>query len=540
MRALRNIPIHRKLTIITLLTSGVTLLLACFAFVTFEVFVERVEMVDDLLTTADMTGFNCSAALAFNDLGSAAETLNSLKAHPRVVGGVVYDKNGNVFAVYRRADVKKMFNPPAVEPDGHRFTGRSLGLFHGIRLAGESAGTVYIESDLDEMYARLLLYALIVGIVMIVASFVAYLLSRRLQRVISGPISHLAGVVGVVAREKNYSVRAVKEGEDEMGQLIDGFNDMLIQIQTQNAALQEARDNLELRVSERTAELNRIHGQLIEASRRGGMAEIAANVLHNVGNALTSVNVSINLIMDGAKNSKVASLARVVALIREHANDLGAFVTSDPQGKQLPGYLAQLSEHLLADQDATVKEIGLLQKNISHIKEIVAMQQSYATVLGVKEVVDIKSLVEDSLRINAGALSRHGVQIIRDFGDVPPMNVDKNKILQIMVNLVRNAKYACDESGRDDKRVTIRIAREDGHLTLSVTDNGVGISLENLTRIFSHGFTTRKGGHGFGLHGSALAAKEMGGSLSVHSDGVGRGAAFTLELPFRRSEDRNG
>ncbi len=335
-------------------------------------------------------------------------------------------------------------------------------------------------------------------------------------------------------------MRAVKEGEDEMGQLIDGFNDMLIQIQTQNAALQEARDNLELRVSERTAELNRIHGQLIEASRRGGMAEIAANVLHNVGNALTSVNVSINLIMDGAKNSKVASLARVVALIREHANDLGAFVTSDPQGKQLPGYLAQLSEHLLADQDATVKEIGLLQKNISHIKEIVAMQQSYATVLGVKEVVDIKSLVEDSLRINAGALSRHGVQIIRDFGDVPPMNVDKNKILQIMVNLVRNAKYACDESGRDDKRVTIRIAREDGHLTLSVTDNGVGISLENLTRIFSHGFTTRKGGHGFGLHGSALAAKEMGGSLSVHSDGVGRGAAFTLELPFRRSEDRNG
>jgi signal transduction histidine kinase len=531
-------PIRRKLTLITLLTSGVALLLACLAFVAYELVVFRGSMVAVLASTADMVGYNSAAALSFDDSASATATLSSLIAHPRVVGGAVYGKDGKPFATYQRPALNEAFNPPAVEPDGHRFTGHSLQLFRGIILAAERTGTVYVESDLDEMYARLSRYAVIIGIVMTVASFVAYLLSARLQRVISGPITHLAGVVDVVARDRNYSVRAVKEGEDELGQLMDGFNDMLSQIQAQNNALQEARDNLELRVSDRTAELHRIHGQLLEASRRGGMAEIAANVLHNVGNALNSVNVSISLVMDGTKNSKIASLARVVALLQEHAHDLGPFITTDPQGKQLPGYLAQLSEHLLTDQEATVREVGLLQENINHIKQIVAMQQNYAKVFGVKEVVDIKGLVEDSLRMNAGALIRHGVQIVREFGDVPPMNVDKNKILQILVNLVRNAKYACDESGRDDKRVTIRVARDDGRLRLSVTDNGVGISAENLTRIFSHGFTTRKGGHGFGLHGAALAAKDMGGVLNVHSDGLGQGATFTLELPSTRAEDK--
>ena len=140
------------------------------------------------------------------------------------------------------------------------------------------------------------------------------------------------------------------------------------------------------------------------------------------------------------------------------------------------------------------------------------------------------------MRMNEGALSRHGVEVVREFESVPPMNVEKHKILQILVNLVRNAKYACDESGRADKRLTVRVANGDGRVKISVIDNGIGIPPENLTRIFNHGFTTRKGGHGFGLHSGALAAKEMGGSLTVHSGGLGQGAAFTLELPCPAQE----
>jgi signal transduction histidine kinase len=161
----------------------------------------------------------------------------------------------------------------------------------------------------------------------------------------------------------------------------------------------------------------------------------------------------------------------------------------------------------------------------------VTMQQRYANVSGVEEIVNINHLVEDSLRMNVNALGRHGVDLQREFEDVPLINVDKHKVLQILVNLVRNAKYACEESGRADKRLTVRVANGGEWLDISVIDNGVGVPRENLTRIFNHGFTTRKEGHGFGLHSSALAAKELGGSLTVHSEGPGQGASFTLKLP---------
>ena len=278
-------------------------------------------------------------------------------------------------------------------------------------------------------------------------------------------------------------------------------------------------------------EVEHVHRQLLDTSRRAGMAEIATNVLHNVGNVLNSVNVSTNLLVGSVKKSRVSNFPRVVAMLQEHAHDLGAFITSDAKGKLVPDYLAKLSENLLAEQEATVGELNSLRQNVEHINEIVAMQQNYAKVGGVKEIINVVNLVEDSLRINEGALSRHHVEVVREFGNVPPMNVEKHKILQILVNLVSNAKHACQQTERADKRLTVRVANGDGRIKISVIDNGVGISPENLTRIFNHGFTTRKDGHGFGLHSGALAAKEMGGSLNVHSDGPGQGAAFTLELP---------
>ena len=305
------------------------------------------------------------------------------------------------------------------------------------------------------------------------------------------------------------------------------------------AKLEAVNETIEREVEERKrgqAELENLHRQLLEASRRGGMAEIATNVLHNVGNVLNSVNVSASLVVESIKESKASSLAKVVALLGEHEQDLGTFITSDPKGKQLPAFLAQLSEHLLADQKATVQELDSLRANIEHIKEIVAMQQSYAMVAGVKEIVDITGLMEDSLRMNLGGLNRHKVDLVREFERVPPMNVEKHKILQILVNLVRNAKHACQDSARADKRLTVRVGRGDGRVKIAVSDNGVGIPTENLIRIFNHGFTTKKGGHGFGLHSGALAAKEMGGSLTVHSEGAGQGATFTLELPLTGTE----
>jgi PAS domain S-box-containing protein len=302
-------------------------------------------------------------------------------------------------------------------------------------------------------------------------------------------------------------------------------------------ALAVIEDITERRLAD--AELERVHKLLLVASRDAGMAEVATNVLHNVGNVLNSVNVSANLVSERIRKSKCAGLARVSALLNEHAADLTTFLTGS-QGGQLPVYLQELSADLIAERDATSAELAVLRGNVEHIKEIVAMQQSYARRGGVTEMVDIRTLVEDSLRMNEGAFSRHGVTLVRDFQEVPLITVDKHKVLQILVNVIRNAKYACDESGSAEKRVTVRVRALTGTMLIAVSDTGVGIPPENLERIFSHGFTTRKGGHGFGLHSCALAAQDLGGSLQAESAGSGQGAIFTLTLPLTESEQARG
>jgi signal transduction histidine kinase len=264
------------------------------------------------------------------------------------------------------------------------------------------------------------------------------------------------------------------------------------------------------------------------------MAEVATGVLHNVGNVLNSVNVSINLLSDQVRQSKIANLARAAALMRDKGAGLGEFLTRDAQGQQLPGYLEQLGDYLLKEQTALLQELQSLRGDVDHINQIVAMQQSYAKVAGVSEIVHVTELVEDAFKINAGALIRHDVQLVRQYDPnlTLQINVEKHKVLEILINLIRNAKYACDDSSRPDKRITLCITNGEGRVEISVADNGVGIPPENLARIFNHGFTTRKGGHGFGLHSGALTAKELGGALRVQSDGPGQGATFTLELPL--------
>ena len=215
-------------------------------------------------------------------------------------------------------------------------------------------------------------------------------------------------------------------------------------------------------------------------------------------------------------------------------------MTDDERGKRIPDFLAQVSSHVLNTQRSLLTELESLSRNIDHIKDIVSTQQTYAKRCGVSETVDVAALVEDSLSMNRGAFARHGVTLQREFESVPPITVDKHKVLQILVNLERNAKYACDASGRTDKKVIVRIAKSADGVQIQVIDNGVGISPEHMERMFTHGFTTKKEGHGFGLHSGALTAREIGGSLTVCSEGVGRGATFTLILPLNPPEQRHG
>jgi PAS domain S-box-containing protein len=287
-------------------------------------------------------------------------------------------------------------------------------------------------------------------------------------------------------------------------------------------------------------ELERVHKELVTASRQAGMAEVATNVLHNVGNILNSINISASLVADRVTQSKAPGVARVAALLQEQGDALAQFLTHDARGKRIPEYLATLGKQLAEDQTTALDELRSLRDNLEHIKETVTMQQSYAKLCGVTETVAVADLMEDGLRLNAGAFARHGVMLRREFAEVAPITVDKHKVLQILVNLLRNAKYACDESGRPDKQLTLRIEPAVNCVRISVIDNGMGIAPEHMDRLFTHGFTTRQSGHGFGLHSCALAAQELGGSLRAESDGIGRGAAFVLELPLGPQDRSRG
>ncbi len=290
-------------------------------------------------------------------------------------------------------------------------------------------------------------------------------------------------------------------------------------------------------LKEAQAEVERTHRRLVDMSRMAGMAAVASEILHNVGNVLTSVNTSCSIAIEYLQQCDLSKLAKVSELLKENTGRLDEFLTTDPKGRFIPDYLGAVAQTFTETRNSAMSELTRLRSYIDHIKQIVAMQQSYAKVAGLEEQIEVEQLVEDALRINEAALDRHSVTVNKDIEPVPPVLVDKHKVLQILVNLIRNAKYALSDSGRPDRILTLRVRRNGGDkIQIQIIDNGVGIPPENLTRIFSHGFTTRGDGHGFGLHSGALLAKELGGELTAHSDGVGKGATFTLVLPLKPPE----
>lgn len=286
------------------------------------------------------------------------------------------------------------------------------------------------------------------------------------------------------------------------------------------------------------AERQEMQRCLLAVSRQAGMAEIAANVLHNVGNILNSVNVSAGLIGSKLRASKIQGLSRAVQLIDEHAADLGRYLGADDKGRLLPAYLGQLAQTLVAEQQEVIGELGQLTRNIDHIKDVVATQQAYAGGSSLVEPARIADLVEDALRISEAALAGDRASIVREFAETPVAQLDKTRVMQILVNLINNAKQAMDGVSDRARRVTLQVGVAGDRLRIGVRDQGKGIAAPDLARIFAHGYTTREGGHGFGLHSCALAARQMGGALTAHSDGPGQGALFVLELPLRPAAAR--
>jgi PAS domain S-box-containing protein len=288
---------------------------------------------------------------------------------------------------------------------------------------------------------------------------------------------------------------------------------------------------------EAEARLGEMHRSLLEVSRQAGKAEIATSVLHNVGNVLNSVTVSVGLVAERSRDLRLTSVTRLAQLLREHSGDLGAFLTADPRGRQLPAYVQQLATQLTTEQEALVAEVESLRQGVETIRAVVSMQQEHARALGVLEQVRVPQLIDDALRLLGASFQRSGIHVRTEYSAVPSVEVDRHKLLQILTNLLSNARQALEECSRPDKGITVRVASApEGRLHVEVADNGVGIPAEHLPLLFSQGFTTREVGHGFGLHLSSLTARELGGSLTCKSAGREQGATFILELPLEARE----
>ncbi|MCC7377526.1 MAG: PAS domain S-box protein [Verrucomicrobiales bacterium] len=635
MNPQRPLSIRTKLTGITLATCLVAAVVAGVSLVTHEILTHRRTLSAELSTQAMILGQLSKAALSFSDATEATRILGELKGQSNIEEAVLY-KDGGIFALYQKLDIS--MPPPATEPmaDAEVFSKASLTVVRRIELNGGTLGTVLIRSNFDQLRESITHRCLILLGVFGASTLAALMFSSSLQRSIVRPILLLTETASTIASGNDYTRRAPKISNDEIGELADTFNTMIGRIGQQNAAMRESEaryrilfktspfpawllDEASLRfldvndaairnygytadeflsltapqiyapepaqprrlersrsapdrhrrkdgsiidvevsadpieyhdrqvwlviaqdITDRKkaeSDLAAANEKLIHSSRQAGMAEVATGVLHNVGNVLNSVNVSASLIRTKLTHSRVASLAKTADLIQSRTQDLGDYLSKDAQGRLIPGYLSQLAKHLDEERAQLINEARLLLENIEHIREIVSVQQGIAKVSGVTEPLDPVALFEDAIRMSGNVFGRRGIQVIQEFSSTARVAADRHKVLQILINLLTNARHALEQNPVQPKVITLRIVPADGGLVaLEVRDNGVGISKDAHQRIFQLGFTTRKDGHGFGLHSGALAAREMGGSLSVESPGPGCGATFRLELPLASDE----
>jgi C4-dicarboxylate-specific signal transduction histidine kinase len=305
---------------------------------------------------------------------------------------------------------------------------------------------------------------------------------------------------------------------------------------------------LEQRVEERTVALRDTNAQLaeslerlrstqrqlVEASRRAGMSDVATSVLHNVGNVLNSVNVSASLVTEQVSNTSARRITKVAELVRQHRDDLPGFFAEDSRAAGLSAYLDALVVAVDADSEQMLGELASLRRNVEHIRAIIILQQDFAkTPNSIAERLSLIDVIEDALRFEQPSYQRYGIAVDRQFAALAPVLGDRHKILQILTNLVSNARHAVSQQPAERRRVIVRAHMIGMHHVVDVEDSGCGIPQPNLGRVFNLGFTTRPDGHGFGLHSSACSAAEIGGTLTCQSDGPGRGAQFrlTLSLP---------
>ena len=403
----------------------------------------------------------------------------------------------------------------------------------------ESSNKVIIQS---------LLIIMGLGFISTLASFFAI---RRVAKKITHPLDKLTQATEQIANG-DYDSSIVIKTNNEIGMLSQSFNNMRIktketlsqlldnqqQINEKNVTLEitqnQLRDlnqNLENKVLARTAELKAAQEKLVESARAAGVAEVAINVLHNIGNVLNSVNVINQTNYELIKKSKTVALVKTAELLTANTDQIESYLSNDPRGKKIPELFSKLALALKEENHSLEENTYRMLNSISMMTNIISTQQKYAKTDLLQENIQLSSILDEAINIQANLIANYHVQLNRHYRKVDDIAVEKAKVYQILNNLLVNAIQASHADEKIRTTIDLDIYQQDNTVIFEIKDNGTGIKKEDLTKVFHHGYTTKKTGHGFGLHSCANLMSEMHGEIQVTSEGIGKGACFRLIFP---------
>lgn len=499
---------------------------------------QRRQLVDEMrqraLVVYTSTAQMAVESIVMDDFSAVVDHCMSIvNQNPSVLYIVITRKDGfsliHKQGAWRQENLKELWQPSAQKVLGQgRFMenplagGQTFHLSYAVDYLGLEWGWIHLGLSTNKFHEEALTLYLQLGMIAALAISTGFFLSLLYARRLSIPILKLERFARRIAAG-DLSQRIDIGTGDEVEQLAHSFNYMM-------DALQEAKQ--EGKIAQQ---------KLVETARQAGMAEMVSNVLHNVGNVLNSVGVTTSAMQKRIAKSRIGSLSNITAIIEEQGDTLGKYLTSDPKGRKVPAYLCSLSDHLAKEQSDFLKDLKALERHMQLVRNIIHLQQDYSRTRGLTESGHVVTIIEDALQLCREQIVKYDIRVEKDYMSLPECWLDRHKLLQILINLLSNACHAVTVNETDIRMIRLALKRtETGLVRVEVSDNGMGIDPDNLTRIFQHGFTTRADGHGFGLHSSAIAAAELGGSLKAESEGIEKGATFIIDLPFRPKEESHG
>src|ERR1700722_10971828 len=503
---LKNLSIKRKLMLITMLTSGVAVVLSSAGFLVYDLISFRHSLSQDLVTQADIIGYNSAAAMAFKDESAATVTLSALQAKEDIVLAVLYARDGKIFAQYSHPTSPRPSPTLPAQARGYRFEGSYLEVFRDVTLNGEPVGTLFLQSDMRQWNLRAKRYATIFLSFVLISGFFALLVSSKLQKLISGPILHLEDTMRMVSATKSYEVRATKFYGDEIGRLIDGFNTMLSEIQHRDMALHHANDELKTRTMQ-------LEGEIVH--RKEMQKELLAA-------------------KHAAEDANRAKSAFLANMSHELRTPLNAII----------GYSEMLEEetHELGKVE-NVKDLQKIQGAGKHllslINDVLDLSKIEAGRMGLHlEAFDISQMIDEMVTTLHPAISKNSntirVHLAEDLG---AMRADITKVRQILFNLLSNASKFTDH-GTISVEVDRSSIGDQDWIRFQVSDTGIGITPKQKANLFQEftqadvSISRKYGGTGLGLAISYRYAQLMKGRITVESE-MGKGSVFTVHLPAK-------